>query len=373
MRKKILYVHHSGAMGGAPKSLAFLIKELDKTIYEPVVWMMRDGVARDLFIEAGAEVVFNKNKWLQPFHGTTVSGMNPMLFFKNIIGYLPTYFHAKKVLNRIKPDIVHLSTTCLFHFAKAASKLDKNIRVISHIREPLLPNFFGNILANQNLKYVDFFVAISKNDAKPFLNIKNNVSVIYNFVNIDEYNFDSLTRKKIRNELKIEDKNRLLVSYFARVSAENGVSNILKLAKELPNVQFAIFGFKNQSSYEKEILNNKVSNVLLMPMVDNVNDYLCASDLLISPFIEPHFSRAVVEASAIGLPSVVSNVGSQNELVKNNNTGILYDTVIEAKEAILFFDKNREVIKDYGANARNFAEKFFSAKLNSKKTFELYD
>ncbi|QVY67329.1 glycosyltransferase [Polaribacter sp. Q13] len=376
MKKKVLYIHHSGAMGGAPRSLAFLINELDKSIYEPIVWMMRDGVARDLFIEAGAEVIFNKSKFLQPFHGTTVSGMNFVLFLKNIIGYFPTYFEGKKVIKKIKPDIIHLSTTCLFQFAKAAFKINKKIKVISHVREPLLPNFFGKILLKQNQKYVDQFVAISKNDAKPFLSTKDNVAVIYNFVNINKYNFNELTRNSYRSKLNISNDNILLISYFARVSEENGVSNILKIAKDLEeynDIKFAIFGFKNETNYEKEIGENITDNVFLIPMVNDVKEYLCASDVLLSPFIEPHFARAIVEASAIGIPSIVSNVDSQNELIKNNNTGILYNTIDEAKEAILFFYKDRHIMKKYGNNARLFAEEVFSAKLNSQRTTSLYD
>ena len=36
MKKKIIFFHHSGNLGGAPKNLWYLLKELDKNIYDPL-------------------------------------------------------------------------------------------------------------------------------------------------------------------------------------------------------------------------------------------------------------------------------------------------------------------------------------------------
>jgi len=304
MKKKILYIHHAGGMGGAPRSLAFLIDKLDFNKYEPVIWMMRDGEARSLFEKTGAKVICNTNKYIQPFHGTTVSGMNTKIFIKNTIGYFFSYFTAKKIIREVSPDIIHLSTTCLFQFAKAAKKINKSIKVICHIREPLLPNFFGNILLIENKKYVDEFIAISENDAKPFVEKKANVKVVFNFVDISEYKFDDKVSINYREKLNCKGGD-LIISFFARVSASNGVMDLLEIAKRtenLENLKYFVFGFTGETEYEKKIQKFCPSNVKLMPMTTKVKEYLMASNIVISPFTEPHFSRSIVEGSAMGIP-----------------------------------------------------------------------
>jgi glycosyltransferase involved in cell wall biosynthesis len=374
-RRKILYVHHGGAMGGAPKSLYYLIESIDKNKFDVVIWVMRNGPVVPMFEKLGVPVLISNSKWHQPFHGTTVSGISVKVFLKNILGYFPTYFFAKKLIKDIKPDIIHLTTSCLFHFAKAAKIIDKKILVVSHIREPLLPNFFGNILLNMNSTYVDRFIGISNNDAAPFIEYGNNVTVINNFVNVQEYKKDAIVRQEKRDELNIEE-GEIVVSYFARISSSNGTLDFIKIARSLyshKKIKFFIFGFEEDTPYAKEVKEKALGNVLFMPMVSNVADYLCASDILLSPFKTPHFSRAIIEAAAIGVPSIATNVGSQNELILNNVTGFLYTDNEEATEKILTLYNNEELRILLGENARKFAEDKFDAKKNAVLTFNCYE
>lgn len=373
--KKILYVHHAGGMGGSPRSLAFLIKQLDKSKFSATVWMMENGPAADLFREAGAEVLVNEKKgFIKPFHGTIATGMSPRRFARNMLGFLPTYRAAKELIKSIEPDIVHLNTTCLFHFAMAAKKQSRNIKVVSHVREVLLPNIFGRILLEMNSKYVDKFIAISKNDAKPFLSKGKDVKVVFNFVDLDVYKKDSVKRMKFRDELNLSN-NDVMISFFARIDQLNGAEELIKIAEKLKhknNLKFIAFGYTGASDYERNIKNIAPSNVKFMPMINNVMDYLTATDILISPFIGPHFSRAVVEASAVSVPSVVSNVGSQNELIIDEETGYLYDTTEQAIQFILKLSEDKSLREKLGSNARKFAEQHFSSVKNSIETFKVY-
>lgn len=375
MKKKILYIHHAGDMGGAPRSMAYLIARIDKAKYDVTVWVMNNGPVVPMFKDLGVNVIVSNTKWHKPFHGTTVSGMSVKVFFKNILGYLPTYFFAKKLIKQTKPDLIHLTTSCLFHFAKAAKTVNPKIKVISHVREPLLPNFFGNILLKMNAKYVDRFVAISHNDAAPFVKNNNDVTVINNFVNVNEYAKNEETRRKVRKELKIAD-NEIMVSYFARVSEANGTLDLIKMANMLlanKQIKFFIFGFENDSAYDRLVKQEAKENVYFMPMVTNVSDYLCASDLLLSPFTTPHFSRAIVEAAATGIPSIATNVNSQNELIKDNETGYLYKGNKTGADKILKLATDHNLRALYGVNARKFAEEKFDAVKNAELTFKCYD
>src|SRR5438309_2868439 len=52
---RILFVHHRSELGGAPASLSYLIRELDRERFEPHVYCP-PGPAAELFREAGATV-----------------------------------------------------------------------------------------------------------------------------------------------------------------------------------------------------------------------------------------------------------------------------------------------------------------------------
>ncbi|WP_211750175.1 hypothetical protein, partial [Paenibacillus sp. Marseille-Q4541] len=157
MRKKLLYVHHSGLLGGAPKSLTYLVSEVDNEKYEAEILTIRNGPAVELLQSSGLPVKIAK--FMFPFHGTTVSGMSKKLFIRNLIGAFPTYFMAKRYIKKYKPQILHLNSTCLFLVAKAAKKVSKDTVVICHVREPLLKGFAGDILKKMNHKYVDGFIS----------------------------------------------------------------------------------------------------------------------------------------------------------------------------------------------------------------------
>ena len=47
--KRILYIHHGGEIGGAPLSLLFLLEQLDRDCYDPVLLFLADGAAVEVF------------------------------------------------------------------------------------------------------------------------------------------------------------------------------------------------------------------------------------------------------------------------------------------------------------------------------------
>src|SRR5256885_4222823 len=54
-RPRVLYAHHRSELGGAPTSLSYLIRELDRRSFEPHIYCP-PGDAAELFRQAGATV-----------------------------------------------------------------------------------------------------------------------------------------------------------------------------------------------------------------------------------------------------------------------------------------------------------------------------
>lgn len=378
MKKRILYVHHAGGMGGAPRSLAFLIQKLNKDKYEPIVLTISNGPVVELFEKAGAKVLIDET--LFAFHGTTVSGMNPLLFLTNVLGACPTYLKAKQIIKNIRPDIIHLNTTCLFMFAKAAKDLPYNIKVITHVREPLLDSTSGNILKYMNHKYIDAYIPISKYDESK-INIENRISeVVYNFVDFSTYN-STIKSNKLRKELEIENGS-IIYLYLARIAPSNGTFELISMMEKIiskhGNYHLVIVGRNNSRDlYTSKILrmSRNSPNIHILDFRNDVPDVIVSSDIMVCSFTQPHFSRAIIEAAAMGIPSIATNIGGPNELVINMKTGILYElnNFKSFEKAIVMLGENEHLRKKMGECAEKFALENFNSEINVIKTFDLYD
>jgi hypothetical protein len=148
MAHKILYIHHAGELGGAPKSLSILIDGLNQKKYKPFVFMLINGPAKKLFTRVNAKVIVSKNR-LFAFHGTTVSGMNFRLFVKNVLYLIPNFFAAYRVIKSVRPTIVHLNTSCLFVYAMVAKLLFKDIMLDCVLEEGIkCLHLFGTHIVN---------------------------------------------------------------------------------------------------------------------------------------------------------------------------------------------------------------------------------
>lgn len=376
-KTKILFVHHGGANGGAPKSLSYLIKELDKRKYEPVVLVRHHGHLEDVFNEVGASVIVRED--LGVFHGSLVSGMDPKLAVRNLLDYWPSFNKFSKIVQDVSPDIVHLNSTCLPAYAHAAKKaLADNVKVLCHIREPLLDNCWGHLLRKMNLKYVDFFVSIDKFGAINLGVSQEKSKVVYNSVILSEY----LSQKKSSylKELFQFSPDSVVFLYLSRVCWQNGADTIIRAArilqKDYPDFVFVISGFSNDKYSNKiKALAKNLPNVYLLEFTSNVKNIISSSDAMISPFKVPHSSRAIIEASAMGIPSIGPNIGSINELIYDKLTGCLYDNqeFDSFLQAIIALGSDRNMRLSFGFHATCLAKKKFDSKKNMEKIIQIYD
>ncbi len=378
--RRILYIHHGESKGGAPRSLAFLIKQLDKTKYEPYVLIRSDREEnRKLFESVGAKVIYCKN--FGPWHGSTVANIKLERVLSNLKYLIPTYRNTKSIIEQIKPDIIHLNSTCLCFAAQSAKRYFPEIPIVCHVREPLLENFWGDILRKRVNQYVDQFVAIEKYDADS-LHAKKPVTVIHNFVDFDLYN-ESVASDCLRQELKIGIDEKIIL-YLARICSQNGAVELAgamePLLQRRKDYHLVIVGLVDgyTSSYEKQleqIVLRNPENMHVLPFRSDVPQVIASSDVMAVPFQEPHFARSVIEANAMGVPCVASDIGGLEELVIDQQTGYLFDyhTFNGFNDLCQSLLDDSEEYNRLRENAIAFAHERFDAVKNAKRTFAIYD
>ncbi len=355
---KILFIHHSGMMGGAPRSLKFILERIvNDDHFDTNLLMIRDGVVNEFLNVPGVGRMIGEG--LYPFHGSTVSGRSLKMFLINFKGLASTY---KNIGLYIKSDydVIYLNSTCLAFYAWYVKRKDKKVKIICHVREPILRNSIsGYIIKKVCNKYCDRFIAISNYDAQSLNAASDKIKVVHNYIDTTEYS---------NNDEKKQERADLIIGYFARFDAKNGILEFLKLAKmleEFPEIQFHAYGLSGQEkSIVTKAIETKSANLHIYPMTNDVILALKSLDILLVPFLEPHFSRSVIEAAALKVPSIIYNVGSVNEEVIDGETGYVVNPtdLHSMAEKIHYLKEHREVLRDMGENARQFVLDEFSEK-----------
>src|SRR5437764_6586924 len=132
-RIPILYVHHRPQLGGAPSSLAQLIRHLDPR-FEPHVFCP-EGPAADLFADAGAIVHTGKvsifaHAWHSPY-----AGHRWIVLSREISSLQPHIRQLSDLMRRHRFPLVHLNDSPLLAAAWVAH--NHGAKVVWHLRSAL--------------------------------------------------------------------------------------------------------------------------------------------------------------------------------------------------------------------------------------------
>lgn len=381
MTRSILYFHHSIGNGGAPRSLAFLIAGLDRAEFSPIVAMpARTGndVIKALFEGAGAKVIEARD--IRPFHGSTVA---PCVGLKNkayaVLSYNKTVQCGRDIVESVRPDLVHLNSTCLVGIGKGAHSVSPKIPVLAHVREPLLQNRWGRMLARMNRKHVNWFIGIDRFGLDSIGLDQSRGTVIYNFVDRKQLRPDGVTAAAKRSDLGWRDK--VVFLSMSRVAKSNGALELANLVSEvdsqLPSsALFVVAGFDDHPvgyAADAERKLGSIGRCRTLKFQTDVGPLINAADVIIAPFITPHSARSVFEGAAIGKPSIVSNHPNLRELIDERETGFIFDwdernSFVEAINRLC----ESQCRQSMGQAAFKLAEIRFDSQNNVEQTMQVY-
>ncbi|MEB3421674.1 glycosyltransferase family 4 protein [Salipiger marinus] len=284
------------------------------------------------------------------------------LAVRNILGLLAVPGAYVKYLRGY--DVVYFNSSALCFYGLMVKIFSPKTRVIYHVREPLLNNGWGAVIRAALRRSADYVIAISKNEMANLRVPDVPGEVAYNYVHSNEYppqRGNSLHRR----DSKVQADN-FVVGYFARVDIKNGINDFLEIARrfeEDSTVAFCIYGHTgHETGQVQELIVSAGPNVHVYPMVFDVPENLGDLDLLLVPFRAPHFSRSVIEAAMLGVPSIIYDIVSVNETVKDGETGFVVPLgdVAAMGDRLAQLKANPELQARLSANARKFAIENFS-------------
>lgn len=169
-------------------------------------------------------------------------------------------------------------------------------------------------------------------------------------VNVSKFDYAQREtwRKAKREELGFNERD-VVFAFAARLTADKGVNELLTAFQTLEgkyqNAKLLVMGGKdNVESLDPALLEyaEKSANVIFTGYINDVEKYYAASDIFVSPSYREGFGLVVIEAAAMGLPAIVSNVPGQKDAIEEGTTGIM----CEAKSAESLQDAMEKMLVD---------------------------
>lgn len=229
--------------------------------------------------------------------------------------------------------------------------------------------------------FTNKIITVSKDTEKDLVSggiNKNKIETVYIGVNI-EY-FAPLSKKEIENEkqrLRIPQED-FIVGFLGSINREKGIEEFICVAGEIlklfGNTTFLIIGDGPLLKNMRE--RNKNKNFIFSGFIEDVKKHIGIMNILFFPTKHHEgISISLLEAMSMGVPVFANDIGGNNELVKNNKTGQLYQVnkykAAQLARKILEFlnsDKRQEI----GKNARDSVIKDFNINKNVKIFYDLF-
>ena len=262
---------------------------------------------------------------------------------RDLMSFLNLFF----ILIKEKPQIVHTHTPKAGIIGMLASYFAKvPIRLHTVAGLPLLEeqgvkrnvlSFVEKLTYGCSTKIYPNSFGLKEIILKNSFTSENKIKVIgngsSNGIDINYFTPDSFTnleKKLLKVKLNIIEKEFVYI-FIGRIVADKGIKELVeafnKLSKINNDVKLLLVGpFEDEldplDDKTKMIMNTN-NQIIIIGFQSDVRPYLAVSNALVFPSYREGFPNVVMQAGAMGLPSIVSDINGCNEIILNNVNGII--------------------------------------------------
>lgn len=196
-----------------------------------------------------------------------------------------------------------------------------------------------------------------------------------NGIDLDYFKIEIIsnaTLNLLRSKLELFE-NHFVYVFIGRIVSDKGINELVKAFTKVnriyKNTKLLLVG-KNESELDPlypetdvEIKTNP--NIIYIGFVSDVRPYLAISNCLVFPSYREGFPNVVLQAAAMGLPCIVSNINGCNEIIENGYNGIIIEVknIDSLRNAMLNLLIDIVLYKKLNKNARASIEKKYDRRL----------
>jgi N-acetyl-alpha-D-glucosaminyl L-malate synthase BshA len=229
-----------------------------------------------------------------------------------------------------------------------------------------------------SIEKADGVTAVSKflRDAtKREFGIENDIKVVYNFVDINQYPRINRSEKALASESKSK-KVITHVSNFRGVKRIPDVIDVFCKISAVEDAELYLVGDGPDIPLAEEMVIkcDIKDKTRFFGNVQSIKEILAETDVFLLPSEQESFGLAALEAMASEIPVIASNVGGLPEVIDHGENGMLCelgDTDSMAESAIELL-RDEAYRKEMGRKAREKVEKCFTADIIVPQYEEFY-
>lgn len=267
-----------------------------------------------------------------------------------------TIIRIRKILKIVRPDIIHCHLQHITFFTAIAA-IGLKIPTISTIHNTVI-NY--KVIERITNLFISHYIAISPKVKKIIINElsirSSKISVILNAVDCN--NFFPPNRKikeKVNNiiavgRLEEQKDHKTLIEAYSILKKKLG-------PKLLPSLYIVGDGELKQDLIDQTKKHGLEKYIDFLGIRLDIPDLLKKADLYVMSSLWEGLSISLIEAAAVGLPTVATDVGCNSDIVKNGISGMLVlkndpYALAEAMEELILDPKKRRL---FSVNLRKIA------------------
>lgn len=201
-------------------------------------------------------------------------------------------------------------------------------------------------------------------------------------VDMHYYNRRSEVMEKVA---ALRDDNCMTFLFVGRIVRDKGINELCeafdRLSKECPQTRLLLVGWREDGldpiSDKTQALIDSNPSIVYVGEVwgEDLLAYYAAADCFVLPSYREGFPNTVLEAGAMGLPSIVTDINGSREIIVENENGM----IVPPRDADALFVAMRRMINDdrrrfyMASNARNMIGCRFEQGFVRQCLFDFYD
>lgn len=361
-----------------------LITHLRKDIFHPILVYANDGIIVQRLKKNGVDAIkIPLGNKITNIYPRETKLFNP-IFLGTFLWRLLISGGVFKLKKLLKKDDVHL-----IYSADNLSKLIggivgkmAKIKVVAHCHDDFQEDSLGKIMRIFYLFLLDRILTVSEKVRRFFIvkgKIHQKAITVYNGINTDVFNPENVDGN-VKVELGLKG-DTVIIGSIGVIEKDKGQKYLIKAIERLKlegiiNIVCVICGVGPEEANLKKFahLRGLADEVLFLGFRNDIPRILKTVDIIVIPSLTiESFSMVAVEAMAMKIPVIVTNVGGLPEVVDDGRTGILVPPgdINALCKALKYLIRNLDVRTEMGINGRKKVLEQFTIEQNVRKTEEI--